>query len=59
MKIELRKCNECNRETLMVEKTECGGGEAVGYWSTRVWYCPFCGNTWLPVKQEKDTLVTG
>lgn len=58
MKIKLRHCEECERETLQTKVKVCtyADGEGANYES--MWYCGGCGTTWQVRTKEIDTKFT-
>ena len=54
MKIELRYCQECKRQTIQIPHNM-----SVSHWSDNgpKYYCPFCGKHWRKQKHQTDIEV--
>ena len=56
MKVNLRFCLECKRDTIQAQTkgiTGTGYGDCGGYKTySNVWYCPQCGKKWRVQKKN-------
>lgn len=57
MKVDIKDCQECKRETLQAETEITSGYDFGGTIFIKVWFCSQCGTYWRRVKHECDERV--